>query len=100
MIKIVRSIVPWAAFESNFMNKEHLESLLEALLSLTSKNEKAIVRFNALQCLAHLASSSISKKKIFLLRPYASKVIKKLGFVLDDKKRLIRKEAVDCREQW
>ncbi|CAO3631265.1 unnamed protein product [Cunninghamella blakesleeana] len=100
MIKIVRSIVPWATFESNFMNKEHLDPLLEALLLLTNKKEKAIVRLNALQCLAHLASSSLSKKKTILLQPYASTVIRKLGFVLDDKKRLIRKEAVDCREQW
>ncbi|CAJ0831386.1 7000_t:CDS:10 [Entrophospora sp. SA101] len=35
-----------------------------------------------------------------ILFPFKNKIIRELSFVLDDKKRLVRRAAVDCRSKW
>ena len=35
-----------------------------------------------------------------VLHPIKAQVLKELGKALDDKKRNVRKEAVDCRARW
>jgi hypothetical protein len=36
----------------------------------------------------------------FQVLPYAVDIVRALVSMLDDKKRLVRKEAVKCRSQW
>ena len=49
----------------------------------------------ALQCI-----SSLTELPIHLVYPYRSHVINELDSCLDDRKRLVRKEAVDCAFKW
>nr|CAG8536573.1 15089_t:CDS:10 [Entrophospora candida] len=53
-------------------------------------------RISALQCLGLLPD----KLAFDILFPFKNKIIRELSFVLDDKKRLVRKAAVDCRSKW
>ncbi|CAH1762414.1 11976_t:CDS:10 [Entrophospora sp. SA101] len=54
------------------------------------------VRISALQCLGLLPD----KLAFDILFPFKNKIIRELSFVLDDKKRLVRRAAVDCRSKW
>lgn len=74
---------------------QHLGSFIHALLRLT-RFHSANVRIIALECLASIAL----KGKPDVLRPFKPSVVKELSTALDDKKRLVRKNAVDCREKW
>ncbi|KAK4512647.1 uncharacterized protein ATC70_003351 [Mucor velutinosus] len=73
----------------------HLGSFIHALLRLT-RFQSANVRTIALECLASIAL----KGKPDVLRPFQPSVVKELSTALDDKKRLVRRHAVDCREKW
>ncbi|ORZ06645.1 hypothetical protein BCR42DRAFT_158103 [Absidia repens] len=77
---------------------DNVQSLIPALLKLLEPEEKNAmnVRIATLKCLAQFPSS-VSRD---VLLPYAVYVTKQLGRTLDDKKRLVRKEAVDCRGKW
>lgn len=74
---------------------QHLGSFIHALLRLT-RFQSANVRIVALECLASIAL----KGKPNVLRPFKPSVVKELSTALDDKKRLVRRNAVDCREKW
>jgi DNA repair/transcription protein MET18/MMS19 len=103
MIGVAQSIVPWSTLCSNTKANDaigYLGSLLDALLSLAINHRRTVIRKDALRCLLHYACIVRSTNKRDLLHPYASNVIKTIGLALDDKKRSVRKEAVDCREQW
>lgn len=108
MIGVAQSIVPWSTLSSSNgatkTNEDdaigYLGDLLEALLALTIKHQRTVIRKDALGCLLHYARIVRSTNKRDLLHPYASNVIRTVGLALDDKKRSVRKEAVDCREQW
>ncbi|KAG0260460.1 hypothetical protein DFQ27_003517 [Actinomortierella ambigua] len=54
------------------------------------------VRVAALQCLGELAKDL----PFTALVPYKQQVLKDLERVLDDKKRFVRREAVECRSLW
>lgn len=71
-----------------------LPSLLELLEDTTHNSIR--VRVAALTCLGQFPAY-ISKDS---LAPHASFVLKQLKKPLDDKKRIVRKEAVDCRSKW
>ncbi|KAF8757616.1 RNAPII transcription regulator C-terminal [Rhizoctonia solani] len=74
---------------------EHAGSLIKAALS-NSQHSEAItpsIQVCALQLLAILPGAL----RYDILHPYKSEVIRKLGSALDDRKRAVRKEAVDCR---
>jgi len=84
--------------ESPEMVKSHVETMIPVLLKqidLTPSNP-ASVRIASLRCLAILPSNlpfdSIDRHK--------KEVIRYLGTILDDPKRQVRKEAVDCRHTW
>lgn len=52
-------------------------------------------RHAALECLSALATIPYE-----LLHPYKDSVLRKLLFVLDDRKRFVRHAAVRVRNQW
>ncbi|KAF9315046.1 hypothetical protein BG003_003547 [Podila horticola] len=78
---------------------EHLATLTPLLISLTNSQEAANtmkVRIAALKCLGAQPKSL----PFTALRPYKAQVLKELEKSLDDRKRLVRREAVECRSQW
>ncbi|XP_029466022.1 MMS19 nucleotide excision repair protein homolog isoform X3 [Rhinatrema bivittatum] len=72
----------------------HMDTLVTNLLSLTSSPTMA-VRIAALQCV-----QALTKLPVHVLLPYKMQVIRALAKPLDDKKRLVRKEAVTARGEW
>uniref|UniRef100_A0A8D2LEG9 MMS19 nucleotide excision repair protein n=3 Tax=Varanus komodoensis TaxID=61221 RepID=A0A8D2LEG9_VARKO len=72
----------------------HIDTLVGKFLGLTDSPAMAI-RIAALQCLHALASLPTP-----VVIPYRPRVIKALAKPLDDKKRLVRKEAVAARGEW
>ncbi|XP_015722476.1 MMS19 nucleotide excision repair protein homolog isoform X2 [Coturnix japonica] len=72
----------------------HIETLVTKFLSLTSSPAMA-VRIAALRC-AH----ALTSLPTIVLLPYKARVIRALAKPLDDKKRLVRKEAVAARGEW
>ncbi|XP_031246188.1 MMS19 nucleotide excision repair protein homolog isoform X2 [Mastomys coucha] len=72
----------------------HVDTLVTKFLNLSSSYSMA-VRIAALQCMHALTRLPTS-----VLLPYKSKVIRALAKPLDDKKRLVRKEAVLARGEW
>lgn len=75
---------------------QHLGSFIHALLRLTRFQNSANVRILSLDCLSKMAT--LGKRET--LSPFKPSVIKELSAALDDKKRIVRKNAVDCREKW
>lgn len=78
---------------------DHLSTLTPLLISLTNANDPANtmkVRIAALKCLGAQPKSL----PFTALRPYKTQVLKELEKSLDDRKRLVRREAVECRSQW
>ena len=84
--------------ESPIAVEGHISSLVTRLLrSATSrKTNSTPVRHNALCCLRTFPG----KVKDSNLLPYRNAVTRGLLTVLDDPKRHIRREAVDCRAAW
>ncbi|XP_041426980.1 MMS19 nucleotide excision repair protein homolog isoform X2 [Xenopus laevis] len=72
----------------------HIDGLISKLLRLTSSPAMA-VRITSLKCIRALI-----KLPLHMLLPYKQQVIRALAKPLDDKKRLVRKEAVETRCQW
>ncbi|KAI9798854.1 MAG: hypothetical protein M1833_004357 [Piccolia ochrophora] len=77
----------------------HIPSLTARILSACSAPDAANplrVRLAALQCLQLFPAAFRHE----LLLPYRAQVARKLMASLDDPKRDVRKEAVDCRAVW
>ncbi|CAM6010101.1 unnamed protein product [Sphagnum balticum] len=74
---------------------EHVSSLVKRLLVLVQYEHSPVVRKTALQCLG--AVVGLPYAGVFPLR---REVLKALLTALDDRKRVVRKEAVRCREAW
>ncbi|XP_053168442.1 MMS19 nucleotide excision repair protein homolog isoform X2 [Hemicordylus capensis] len=72
----------------------HVDTLVSKFLSLTDSPAMAI-RIAALQCLHALVALPTP-----VVIPYKPRVIRALAKPLDDKKRLVRKEAVTARGEW
>ncbi|XP_063818410.1 MMS19 nucleotide excision repair protein homolog isoform X2 [Pseudophryne corroboree] len=72
----------------------HIDTLITKLLSLTSSPNMA-VRITALKCML-----ALTKLPVPMLLPYKQQVIRALAKPLDDKKRFVRKGAVEARCQW
>ncbi|XP_063290261.1 MMS19 nucleotide excision repair protein homolog isoform X1 [Pelobates fuscus] len=72
----------------------HIDTLITKLLCLSSSPAMA-VRITALKCML-----ALTKLPLHMLLPYKQQVIRALVKPLDDKKRLVRKEAVEARCQW
>lgn len=71
-----------------------LEALFTRLLALTTSSAMT-VRIAALRCF-HALSSLPSH----MVLPFRARVLRSLAKPLDDKKRLVRKEAVAARSEW
>ncbi|OAD79724.1 hypothetical protein PHYBLDRAFT_179221 [Phycomyces blakesleeanus NRRL 1555(-)] len=76
----------------------HTRAIIAALLDLLNSQEPnpLPVRVAALKCLAQFPAGLTND----LLAPHVSYVTKQLGQSVGDKKRMVRKEAVDCRAKW
>ncbi|KAI8639708.1 Dos2-interacting transcription regulator of RNA-Pol-II-domain-containing protein [Parasitella parasitica] len=90
-LSVAQNIVP----DAQDLVAQHLGSFIHALLRLT-RFQSSNVRISALECLASIAV----KGKPDVLSPFTPSVVKELSTALDDKKRLVRRNAVDCREKW
>ncbi|CAG8771911.1 7017_t:CDS:2, partial [Acaulospora morrowiae] len=86
------------ALEAPHIISEHISTVIPLMLSfIQSTNENTMrVRISSLQCLGAFPDTI----PFDVLYPFKSKVLKGVGNALDDKKRLVRKEAVDCRSRW
>lgn len=78
--------------------KGHVSSVITRLLSACSASggNPPRIRTKALRCLRAFPGALRGE----LLLPYKRQVLKMLQPVLDDPKRAVRKEAVDCRVKW
>jgi DNA repair/transcription protein MET18/MMS19 len=78
--------------------KQHIQSIIQSLLGLSraQPGNTIPVRIAALECLGRLTDGLQAQ----VLIPYATTVIRELAEVLDDRKRLVRQAAVDCRALW
>ncbi|XP_036871682.2 MMS19 nucleotide excision repair protein homolog isoform X2 [Manis javanica] len=72
----------------------HVDTLVTKFLTLSSSASMA-VRIAALQCM-----HALTRLPTPVLLPYKPQVIRALAKPLDDKKRLVRKEAVSARGEW
>ncbi|XP_074641510.1 MMS19 nucleotide excision repair protein homolog [Tubulanus polymorphus] len=72
-----------------------VDALIPLFLKLSSVQQSMKVRMLALQCLGVMSTLPYA-----LLFPYQNRVIKELAKSLDDKKRLVRTEAVKARGEW
>ncbi|CEG83218.1 hypothetical protein RMATCC62417_17178 [Rhizopus microsporus] len=71
--------------------------ILPSLLGILQDRSSSIqVRVAVLNCLSEFPTS-LPKD---VLKPHVQSVLWKLKVVLDDRKRIVRKEAVDCRSKW
>ncbi|ODQ62804.1 hypothetical protein WICANDRAFT_76966 [Wickerhamomyces anomalus NRRL Y-366-8] len=77
----------------------HLSSLIPNLLKMVKSNDKLnksevrLVSLNCLEALTHCI-------ELTKLVPYQERILKELSPVLDDKKRKVRKAAVDARQAY
>ncbi|XP_068817809.1 MMS19 nucleotide excision repair protein homolog isoform X5 [Capricornis sumatraensis] len=72
----------------------HIDTLVTKFLTLSASPSMA-VRIAALQCM-----HALTRLPTPVLLPYKPQVIRALAKPLDDKKRLVRKEAVSARGEW
>ncbi|KAI8372565.1 Dos2-interacting transcription regulator of RNA-Pol-II-domain-containing protein [Choanephora cucurbitarum] len=86
-----------AVEEASDIIAPQIRTILPSLLSLFSESNNSIrVRVAALSCLTKFPSF-IAKDALV---PHVHFVLRQLKRPLDDKKRIVRKEAVDCRSKW
>jgi len=76
--------------------EEHLQEFLPRFLKLATFQPSMHVRIKALQCIQHYTTGY----PVYKLLPLKQDVIHSLARCLDDKKRLVRKEAVEARISW
>ena len=84
--------------ESPEIMSSHLDSMIPNLLSQIelSPSNPSNVRMTSLRCLATLPI----QLSFEFISPFKKQVIRQVGLILDDPKRAVRKEAVDCRHAW
>ncbi|XP_014487511.1 PREDICTED: MMS19 nucleotide excision repair protein homolog [Dinoponera quadriceps] len=94
-------LVLWALRSLKFLiNTKHIvlsdnvQCIIPRLLQLTTE-EIMDIRIVALECLTRYANYPT-----ILIYPYKMVVLDKLGITIDDRKRLVRKAAVEARTQW
>ncbi|KAH6782324.1 hypothetical protein C2S51_007617 [Perilla frutescens var. frutescens] len=74
---------------------ENAPSIINQLIDLTSYLHMMAIRETAIQCL--VAMSELPHTRIYPLR---TKVLQATSKALDDPKRIVRQEAVRCRQSW
>ncbi|KAL0270203.1 UNVERIFIED_CONTAM: hypothetical protein PYX00_007685 [Menopon gallinae] len=75
--------------------QSHALSLIPKFLTLSRFEGSMKIRINALKCL-----HSYAFYPTFIILPLKNEVVKSLEQCLDDKKRLVRTEAVRARSRW
>ncbi|XKL69048.1 hypothetical protein PGB90_006817 [Kerria lacca] len=75
--------------------EQYVESFISQLLILSSSSPYMKVRIAALNCLFHFC-----KLNLPVILPFKARVIHELTVCLDDRKRLVRQEAVKTRIRW
>ena len=76
---------------------EHASSIIARLLACTATPANTVeVRKGALKCLSLLPTQF----KMEIVVPFRRQVVKRLLLSLDDRKRVVRAEAVKCRTAW
>ncbi|XP_023233513.1 MMS19 nucleotide excision repair protein homolog [Centruroides sculpturatus] len=75
--------------------ENYVQTLVPKLLYLSSFMDSMKVRILSLRC---IKAATVLPQHILL--PFRQEVVKKLAPCLDDKKRLVRKEAVTARCEW
>ncbi|KAG0182839.1 hypothetical protein DFQ29_001779 [Apophysomyces sp. BC1021] len=95
MVEVAQAIISKAP---DTLKQQNITFLINALVALTDPNRgcPTNVCVAVLKCLRHFAEQCKSEA----IKSSAPMVVKKLGQTLDHRKRLVRKEAVDCREKW
>lgn len=88
------SIFDGLIFDAAKLMVAQLDVLVPRLLQLT-RHQKMVVRKAALRALGVL--TTLPTDAIY---PYAQRVTRELVPALDDKKRLVRAEAVKSRNEW
>ncbi|XP_075107436.1 MMS19 nucleotide excision repair protein homolog [Nicotiana tabacum] len=74
---------------------ENAPTVICRLTELTSYPHMMVIRETAIQCLA--AMSELPHARIY---PMRTQVLQALSKALDDTKRVVRQEAVKCRQAW
>ncbi|URE41822.1 Dos2-interacting transcription regulator of RNA-Pol-II [Musa troglodytarum] len=74
---------------------ENVHTIISLLIKLISYPHLMIVRETAIQCL--VAISALPYARIY---PYRPQVFRAVSTALDDRKRVVRQEAVRCRQAW
>ncbi|KAG0566152.1 hypothetical protein KC19_7G042200 [Ceratodon purpureus] len=74
---------------------EHVSSIVKRMLTLIQYQYSVVVRETALQCLGAVVGLPYTR-----VYPLRTEVLKALSAALDDRKRVVRKEAVRCRQAW
>lgn len=82
-------------FDAPEIISQHIKTLIASYLRLAKSQDSMKLRICALQSLGILSSLPAAT-----LVPFAKEVIRSLQFSLDDRKRLVREEAVKCRSRW
>ncbi|XP_059147306.1 MMS19 nucleotide excision repair protein homolog [Physella acuta] len=73
----------------------NVDNIISQFLDLAKMHSSMKVRITALKCLENLTSLPVH-----IITPHQNKVVQALANTLDDKKRLVRKQAVDTRSSW
>ncbi|XP_030765522.1 MMS19 nucleotide excision repair protein homolog [Sitophilus oryzae] len=76
--------------------EDNLEDILLRLLNLTTFEHSMKVRIAAIKAIRGFTNNY----PIYKLVPFQQKVIRALGQCIDDRKRIVRKEATECRSLW
>ncbi|KAK4427289.1 MMS19 nucleotide excision repair protein [Sesamum alatum] len=74
---------------------ENASSIVNQLIELTAYPHMMAIRETAIQCL--VAVSELPHARVYPLR---TKVLRAISKALDDPKRIVRQEAVRCRQAW
>lgn len=80
---------------SSHLFENHIQTMISKLLNLATSSVSMKVRTLSLRCL-----KAITILPHHILLPFRQEVIKNISPCLDDKKRLVRKEAVAARCEW
>ncbi|CAG9769601.1 unnamed protein product [Ceutorhynchus assimilis] len=93
--RLLEKILLLIACHESFV-EDHLETILLRILDLTKFEPSMEVRIKALTCLRLVTT----KCKLYKLLPLKNKVIQELAICVDDKKRFVRRVAMECRSLW
>jgi len=102
--------------ESPLALASHTDAVIPKLVQIAKASPSMEARSHALRCLGSMVSSASSAPDSStpngltaspggglapsLLMPHKQTVVRELGKCLDDKKRLVRREAVSTRNKW